>query len=122
MFNQDYKDAFSACSAQALMENRSKTRIKKEQERREYIDDVVEANRKSTLPMVDELKALVKGLQEQNYILQNQVDEAKKESENAMKEARKSRTVSWISFGVATSISIVSLIISYIDIWTSKLK
>lgn len=31
MFNKDHKNTFEACSAQALMENRSKIRLKKEQ-------------------------------------------------------------------------------------------
>lgn len=117
MFNQDYRDAFQACSAQALMEDRSKIRAKKEQERRERIDDAVEANRKSTLPMVDELKALVEGLQEQNHILQTQIDEAKKESEETKKEARKAHIFSWVSFGVATAISIAALIISILGLF-----
>ena len=36
--------------------------------------------------MVDELKAIVEGLQEQNRILQSQIDEARKDSEEAKKE------------------------------------
>lgn len=116
MLNKNYNDTFGVCSAQALMENRSKIRLKKEQERRERIDDAVEANRKSSLHIVEELKILVEGLQEQNRILQSQIDAAEKKSEEAKRESRKSRNFSWISFGVATVISIVSLIISCVQI------
>lgn len=116
MLDQECRNAFQACSAQALMEDRSKIRLKKEQERRERINDAVEVNKKSTLPVVEELKALVEGLQEQNRILQSQIDEAKKESEEANKEARKAYVFSWVSFGVATIISIAALLVSIIGI------
>ncbi|MBQ4119078.1 MAG: hypothetical protein IJD45_01655 [Clostridia bacterium] len=116
MLNKDYKDSFEACSAQALMENRSKIRLRKEQERRERIDDAVEVNRKSSLHMFEELKALVESVQEQNRILQSQIDETEKKSEEAKRESRKSRIFSWISFGVATVIAIISLIISCVQI------
>ena len=39
MFDQEYMNAFQACSAQALAESRSAIRMKKEQERRERIED-----------------------------------------------------------------------------------
>lgn len=114
MPNKEYRDAFHACSAQALIEDRGRRRLQKEQERRERIEDAVEANKKSTLPMVEELKAIVESLQEQNSILQSQIDEAKKDGEEAKKEARKARIFSWVSFGVATAISIAALIVSII--------
>ena len=114
MLNQDYRDALHACSAQALIEDRGRRRLQKEQERRERIEDAVEANKKSTLPMVEELKAIVESLQEQNSILQSQIDETKKDGEAAKKDARKARVFSWISFGVATAISIAALIVSII--------
>lgn len=114
MLNQEYKDAFHACSAQAFIEDRGRRRLQKEQERRERIEDAVEANKKSTLPMVEELKAIVESLQEQNSILQLQIDEAKKDSEEAKKDARKARVFSWISFGVATIISLAALIVSIV--------
>ena len=116
MLNQEYRDAFHACSAQTLIEERGRRRLQKEQERRERIEDAVEVNKKSTLPMVEELKAIVEGLQEQNRILQSQIDEAKKDGKEAKKEAKKARIFSWISFGVATAISIVALIISFLGI------
>ncbi len=116
MFDQEYKDAFQACSAQALREDRNRIRLKKEQERRERIEDAVEANKKSILPMVEELRAIVEGLRDQNCILQSQIDEAKKDSEEAKISARKAQRFSWVSFGVATAISIVALIVSIISI------
>ena len=114
MPDQDYLNAFQACSVRALMEDRSKIRLKKEQERRERIEDAAEAQRRSTLPVVEELKSLVEGLQEQNRILQSQIDEVKKDGEEAKKEAKKARIFSWISFGVATAISIAVLVVSII--------
>lgn len=115
MPNKEYRDAFHACSAQALIEDRGRRRLQKEQERRERIEDAVEANKKSTLPMVEELKSIVESLQEQNSILQSQVDEAKKDGEKAKKEAKRARVFSWISFGVATAISIAALIVSFLE-------
>ena len=112
MFEQEYMNAFQACSAQAIVEDRGRRRLQKEQERRERIEDAAEAQRRSTLPVVEELKSLVGGLQEQNRILQSQIDEAKKDGEEAKKEAKKARIFSWISFGVATAISIAALVIS----------
>lgn len=115
MPDQDYMNALKTCSIQALREDRSKIRLRKEQERRDRIEDAAEANRRSTMPMVEELKALVEGLQEQNRILQSQIDEAKKDGEEAKKEAKKARIFSWISFGVATAISIAALVISIVS-------
>ena len=128
MFNQDYNNGFEACSARALAENRSAIRMKKEQERRECIEDAAEISRRSTTPVVEELKALVIGLQEQNRILQSQIDEAKKDSEkakemarmaneDAKKESKKARIFSWVSFGVATAISVVALVVSIIALF-----
>ncbi len=114
MLNQEYKDTLLACSAQVLTEERSRRRLQKEQERRERIEDAVKANKKSTLYMVEELKAIVESLQEQNRILQSHIDEAKKVGEEAKKDARKARVFSWISFGVATAISIAALIVSIV--------
>lgn len=114
MPNKEYMEAFQACSARALMEDRSKIRLKKEQERRERIEDAVEANKKFTLPVVEELKAIVEGLQEQNHILKSQIDEAKKDSEEAKEDAKRARVFSWVTFGVATAISIAALIVSII--------
>lgn len=114
MQNKEYMEAFHACSAQALMEDRGRRRLQKEQERKERIEDAVEANKKSTLPMVEELKAIVEGLQEQNRILQSQIDDAKKDSEEAKKDAKRARVFSRVSFGVSTIISLAALIVSIV--------
>ena len=116
MPDQDYMNTLKTCSIQALREDRSKIRLRKQQERKEHIEDAAEVQRRSTLPVVEELKSLVEGLQEQNRILQSQIDKAKKNGEEAKKEAKKARIFSWISFGVATAISIVALIISFLGI------
>lgn len=114
MFDQGCMNVFSACSAHSLAESCNTMRLKKDQERKEYIEDTIEANKHSSIPMVKELKALVEELQEQNRILKSRIDEVKREGEEAKKVARKSITFSWISFGVATVISIVALIVSII--------
>ena len=114
MPNKEYRDAFHACSAQALIEDRGRRRLQKEQERRERIEDAVEANEKSTLPVVEELKSIVESLQEQNGILQSQIDEANKDGEEAKKEALHSRVFNWITFGVTTAFSAAALVISII--------
>ena len=45
MFDQEYMNAFQTCSAQALVEDRGRRRLQKEQQRRERIEDAVEANK-----------------------------------------------------------------------------
>ena len=65
-------------------------------------------------PTVEQLKKLVEEAQEQNKILQSQIDDAKKDGEEAKKEAKKARIFSWISFGIATAISIAALVVSII--------
>ena len=117
MPDQDYINALKTCSIQALREDRSKIRLRKQQERKEHIEDAAEAQRRSTLPVVEELKSLVEGLQNQNRILQSQIDEVKKDGEEAKKEAKKARIFSWISFGVATAISIAALVVSIIALF-----
>ena len=116
MLNQEYKDALHACSVQALREDRSIIRQRRDQERRERIEDAVEANKKSTLPMVEELKSLVAELQEQNSLLKSQIDEARKDSEEAKKEAKRARIFSWVSFGITTAIAVAALVVSIISI------
>ena len=135
MPNEEYMNAFQVCSVRALMEDRSQIRLRKEQERKERIEDAAEASRRSTMPMVEELKALVESLQEQNRILKAQIEEAKKDSEEAKKaamkanaeaekanteakkEAKRARVFSWVSFGVATAISIAALVVSIIALF-----
>ena len=82
-----------------------------------------------TNPMVEQLKSLVQETQEQNKILLEQVNLLKEENERqkkqaeearaaeaqAKKEALHSKVFGWVSFGVATVISIAALIISIIS-------
>lgn len=79
--------------------------------------------------MVEQLKSLVQETQEQNKILLEQVNLLKEENERqkkqaeearaaeaqAKKEALHSKVFGWVSFGVATVISIAALIISIIS-------
>lgn len=79
-----------------------------------------------TNPVVEQLKKLAGQTQEQNEILLNQVEllkeenerqksqvaEAEKAEEKAQKEAKHAKIFSWISFSIATVISIAALIVS----------
>ena len=94
-------------SAQSLMENRSQRRAREIQKRQEDLEDSVLANEIAVAPMIDELRALVKELQDQNAILQNQI-------ESAEKDARIARRWSLISFLITTGISLGALVISYL--------
>ena len=81
-----------------------------------------------TNPMVEQLKSLVQETQEQNKILLEQVNLLKEENERqkkqveearaaeakAKKEALHSKVFGWVSFGVATAISIAALVVSII--------
>ena len=81
-------------------------------------------------PMIEQLNSLVEETQEQNKILLEQVNLLKEENERqkkqveearaaeaqARKEALHSKVFGWVSFGVATAISIAALIVSIISI------
>ena len=87
------------------------------------VEDVVVRN-----PMIDQLQELLDQTREQNTLLMNQialmkeenerqqtqVTEAKKAEKEAKAEARKSKIFGWISFGVATAISIAALVVSIV--------
>ena len=60
------------------------------------------------------LKQLVLEAQQQNKILAQQVEDAKRESEEAKKDARNAKVLSWISFSVTTLIAVASLIVSIV--------
>lgn len=76
----------------------------------------------------DHLKELVETIKEQNVILGKQIDllseenamlkeqieDAKVSGEFAKTEAKKTKIFSWISFGVATLVSVAALIVSII--------
>ena len=79
-------------------------------------------------PMIDQLQELLDQTREQNTLLMNQValmkeenerqqtqvTEAKEAEKEAKAEARKSKIFGWISFGVATAISIAALVVSIV--------
>ena len=90
---------------------------------RKAIETVVVRN-----PMIDQLHELLNQTKEQNDLLMNQValmkeenerqkkqiEEAKVAEKEAKAEARKSKIFGWISFGVATVISIAALVVSIV--------
>ncbi len=113
MFIQNYGVEISATCARTAYEKQKELSRIKEQERNEYI----EANIKSTQPLVEELKALKeyvnaleKDIKEQNQILQSQVVEAKKNGEEAKKEAKIARIISLCSIGIPIAFSIAELL------------
>ena len=87
------------------------------------VEDVVVRN-----PMIDQLQELLDQTREQNTLLMNQValmkeenerqkaqiEEAKVAEKEAKAEARKSKIFGWISFGVATAVSIAALVVSIV--------
>ena len=90
------------------------------------VEDVVVRN-----PMIDQLQELLDQTREQNALLMNQIalmkeenerqktqiEEAKVAEKEAKAEARKSKIFGWISFGVATVISIAALVVSIISLF-----
>ena len=114
-FTQDELNSIN--SASTLFETCERKEQEARRMRAERVEDATIANLRASLPMTAELKALVEGLQEQNRILQSQIDEAKKDGEEAKKEAKKARIFSWISFGVATAISVAALVVSIIALF-----
>ena len=87
------------------------------------VEDVVVRNH-----MIDQLQELLDQTREQNALLMNQIALMKEENERqkaqieevkiaekeAKAEARKSKIFGWISFGVATAISIAALVVSIV--------
>lgn len=81
-----------------------------------YLQDLVVKN-----PVVDQMSTLIDNIQEQNDILREQVEllteeneRQKAQLEEAKAEARKSKIFAWISFGVATIISLAALVVSIV--------
>ena len=110
----NYIDAFEACSIQALRESRANIRAREQQRREDYVNDTVEAASRSLSPVIEELKAMVQQLEGQNALLQKQVEDANEAAKAAEKDAKRAVAHSWISFGVATLLSIAALIISIV--------
>ena len=65
-------------------------------------------------PIIDGLHGIVAEMQAQNKILAQQVEDAKRESEEAKKDARNAKVFSWISFAISTLIAIASLVIAIV--------
>lgn len=59
-------------------------------------------------------QSIVAEMQTQNNILAQQVEEAKRESEEAQKDARNAKVFSWITFAVSTLIAVASLIVAIV--------
>ena len=87
------------------------------------VEDVVVRN-----PMIDQLQELLDQTRGQNALLMNQIalmkeenerqkkqiEEAKVAEKEAKAEAKKSKKFAWISFGVATVISLAALVVSIV--------
>lgn len=65
-------------------------------------------------PIIDGLQGIVSEMQAQNKILAQQVEDAKRESEEAKKDAKNAKVFSWISFAVSTLIAVASLVVALI--------
>ena len=102
----NYFDINSINSASALDEAEKAMReIERENSKRE-------AQRNA--PIIDGLHGIVSEMQAQNKILAQQVEDAKRESEEAKKDARNAKVFSWISFATSTLIAIASLVVAIV--------
>ena len=110
----NYLEAVETCSVQALRENRANIRAREQKRRDDYVNDTAEATSRSLSPVIEELKAMVLELEAQNTILQKQVEDANEAARSAEKDAKRAVAYSWISFGVATLLSIVAIVISIV--------
>ncbi len=104
-----YEETFKACSAQALCEERAQRRLREAQRRQEYVEDTAKAALQSTAPLVEELKSVVKELQDRNLILQKQIDDAEETARTAQKDALWAKIGAIVSFIVSTTISVIAL-------------
>ena len=59
-------------------------------------------------------QSIVAEMQTQNKILAQQVEDAKRESEEAKKDARNAKVFSWITFAVSTLIAVASLVVAIV--------
>ena len=103
MNNFDFKNINSAsvlANAEIAMHEIERENIRKETQR--------------NAPIIDGLHGIVAEMQAQNKILAQQVEDAKRESEEAKKDARNAKTFSWISFAVSTLIAVASLIVAIV--------
>lgn len=77
---------------------------------------VVAQQREANKPIVDALMEQNRLLQEENARQKAQLEIAQKNEEQAKKETKKAKIQSWISFGVATFLSIAALVVSIISL------
>ena len=110
----NYMEVVEACSVQAQRENRANIRAREQKRREDYVNDTAAAASRSLSLVIEELKAMVLKLEEQNTIIQKQVEDANEAAKSAEKDAKRAIAYSWVSFGVATLLSIAALIISII--------
>ena len=82
------------------------------QRAREYEREQKEAERTENLNK--NFQSIVAEMQTQNKILAQQVEDAKRESEKAKKDARNAKVFSWISFAVSTLIAVASLVVAIV--------
>ena len=59
-------------------------------------------------------QSIVSAMKTQNNILAQQVDDAKRESEEAKKDARNAKIFSWITFAVSTLIAVASWVVAIV--------
>ncbi len=68
-------------------------------------------------PIVAGMNEMISELQNQNRLLASQLEEAKAAEQMANKQARNSKIFAWITFGVATLISLAALAVSIIALF-----
>lgn len=105
----DYdKSVINSAHTFAEMEEKSlKQQAEKERNAREFFEGL-------NAPINNKLKSLLEETNRQNELLAKQLKEAQNSAREARKEAKEAKIMAWISFGVATIISVVSIIISII--------
>ena len=81
---------------------------------REIERENVRKEAQRSAPIIDGLHGIVSEMQAQNKILAQQVEDAKRESEEAKKDARNAKVFSWITFAVSTLIAVASLIVAIV--------
>lgn len=105
----DYdKSVINSARTFAEMEEKSlKQQAEKERNAREFFEEL-------NAPINKKLNSLLEETNRQNELLTKQLKEAQNSAREARKEAQEAKILAWISFGVATIISVVSIIISII--------
>lgn len=88
------------------------SRYERSQMARKHEQEKKEAERTENLNK--NFQSIVAEMQTQNKILAQQVEDAKRESEEAKKDARNAKVFSWISFAVSTLIAAASLIVAIV--------